>query len=79
MDGGGGITQPGEGLRVAAPVDYFVIIKRFGHPRARTSWTWEIRNRSEPFGIKCRGDKHASPQAAKAAGETALKQLLKSS
>ena len=75
----GGIMQRGEGVRVAEPVDYFVIIKRSGFPRARTSWTWEIRYRSEPFGIKCRGDKHVSPQAAKAAGETALKELLKSS
>ena len=75
----GGITQHGERALVAEPVDYFVIIKRSGPPWARTSWTWEIRYRSEPFGIKCRGDKHASPQAAKAAGEMALKKILKSS
>jgi hypothetical protein len=75
----GGITQHGERALVAEPVDYFVIIKRSGPPWARTSWTWEIRNRSEPFGIKCRGDKYASPQAAKAAGEMALKEILKSS
>ena len=77
MHGGGGIMQHAERVRVAEPVDYFVIIKRFGGRRARTSWTWEIRYRSEPFGIKCRGDEHASPQAAKFAGETALKELLK--
>ena len=73
----GGIVQQGDRVWVAKPVNYFVIVKRSGHPRARTSWTWEIRYRSEPFGIKCRGDTHASPQAAKAAGETALKEILK--
>jgi hypothetical protein len=76
MDGG---IMHGERALVAGPVDYFVIIKRSGLRWARTSWTWEIRNRSEPFGIKCRGDKYASPQAAKAAGEMALKEILKSS
>jgi hypothetical protein len=77
MHGGGGIMQRAERVRVAEPVDYFIIIKRSGRRWARTCWTWEIRYRSEPFGIKCRGDEHASPQAAKIAGETALKELLK--
>jgi hypothetical protein len=78
MHRGGGIRERAERVRVAEPVDYFVIIKRSGRrwARPRTNWTWEIRRRSEPRGIKNRGVEYASPQAAKLAGETALKELL---
>jgi hypothetical protein len=57
--------------------DYFVIIKRFRQHRTarRSGWTWEIR-RTTPRGAKYRGVQYATPQAAKLAGETALRELL---
>jgi hypothetical protein len=58
--------------------DYFVLIKRCGPRRVkrRIRWTWEIRRRSEPFGVKYDGDDFTTPQEAKLAGEKALKELL---
>jgi hypothetical protein len=60
--------------------DYFVLIKRCGPGRGvrrhRTRWTWEIRRRSEPLGVKYDGDDFAIPQDARLAGERALKELL---
>jgi hypothetical protein len=58
--------------------DYLVIVKRVGPPRARPRmrWTWEIRRRSKPLGVKYNGNQFATPQDAKLAGETALKDLL---
>ena len=58
--------------------DYFVIVKRVGPPRARPRmrWTWEIRHRSKPLGVKYDGNQFATPQDARLAGETALRDLL---
>jgi hypothetical protein len=54
--------------------DYFVVTKSYGRPKAR--WVWEIRRRSEPLGVKVYDDDFNSEQAAKLAGEKALKELL---
>jgi hypothetical protein len=58
--------------------DYFVIVKRCGHHRntRQTRWTWEIRRRSTPLGVRFDGDEFATPQDARLAGETALSDLL---
>jgi hypothetical protein len=58
--------------------DYFVIIKRFRRRRRahRTGWTWVIQRRSKRLAVKFDGDEYVTPQAAKLAGETALKELL---
>jgi hypothetical protein len=57
--------------------DYFVIVKRFGQPRARPRrWTWEIRRRSKPLVVQYYGNEFATPQDAKLSGETALKDLF---
>ena len=64
--------------------DYFVITKLV--PRIRPiRWTWEIRHRSTlqirgssmSVGIKYGGEKYATAQDARLAGETALKDLLR--
>jgi hypothetical protein len=54
--------------------DYFVITKRYG--RSRKLSTWEIQRRSKPLGVKFCGDSYSSEQAAKLAGEKALRQFL---
>ena len=73
--------------RVAEPLNnYFVITKLVG-PRTRPiRWTWEIRSRStgeirrgSMSLIKKGGEEYATAQDAKLAGETALKEILKSS
>ena len=58
--------------------DYFVIVKRVGHHRSapQTRWTWAIRRRSNPLGVKYGGDGYLTPQDASFAGETALKEFL---
>ena len=63
--------------RVAEPVDdYFLITKLVG-PRTRPiRWTWQIRRRSMPLGVKYDGEEYATAQDARLAGETALKDLL---
>jgi hypothetical protein len=73
----------GTAMHRAKPVaeqrdDYFVIIKRVGRHRMarRNRWTWEIRRRSEPLGVKYNGNKYPTPQDAKLAGEAALKEFL---
>ena len=74
---GGGIMHRGE--RIAGQLDdYFVIIKRCGHHRRppQTRWAWEIHRRSKPRGVKFYGDEYATPQDARLAGETALKEFL---
>ena len=65
--------------RVAEPVDdYFLITKLVG-PRTRPiRWTWQIRRRSKPLGDKYDGEEYATAQDARLAGETALKDLLRS-
>ena len=61
--------------------DYFVIIKRFRRYRSshHAGWTWEVRRRSKPIGVKYRGVQYASPDDARLAGETALKDFLSNS
>jgi hypothetical protein len=61
--------------------DYFVIIKRFRPYRTsnHAGWTWEVRRRSMPMGVKYRGVQYASPDDARLAGETALKDFLSNS
>jgi len=59
--------------------DYFVIIKRCGRHRGarRTSyWTWEILSRSKTLDAKFAGDRYATPQEAKLAGEKTLSWFL---
>jgi hypothetical protein len=56
--------------------DYFVITKLVG-PRTRPiRWTWEIRPRSMPLGVKYDGQEYATAQDARLAGEKALNELL---
>ena len=64
--------------RVEEPLnDYFVITKLVG-PRTRPiRWTWQIRRRSMPLGVKYDGEEYATAQDARLAGETALKDLLR--
>jgi hypothetical protein len=64
--------------RVTEPLnDYFVITKLVG-PRTRPiRWTWQIRRRSKPLGVKYDGEEYATAQDARLAGETALKDLLR--
>ncbi|MGB9315142.1 MAG: hypothetical protein WCB62_08980, partial [Pseudolabrys sp.] len=59
--------------------DYFVVIKRcVAHRKTpQTRWTWGIQRRSKPLGVKFDGDKYATAQDARLAGETALKDLLR--
>jgi hypothetical protein len=54
--------------------DYFVIAKLCGCPK--TLWTWEIKRRSKPLGVKYCGDEFKEAQSAKLAGENALKEFL---
>jgi hypothetical protein len=49
---------------------YSVVIKRRGK-----LWTWEIRRVPE-LGVRLYGEDFVSPQAAKLAGEEALRELL---
>lgn len=64
--------------RVAEPLaDYFVITKLVG-PRTRPiRWTWEIRRRSTPLGVKYDGEEYATAQEARLAGEKVLSELLR--
>jgi hypothetical protein len=56
------------------PNDYYVVTSRRGeHP---DRWSWEIRRKSEPLGIKMTGDEYQSDQAAEFAGKRALVGLL---
>jgi len=54
--------------------DYFVVTKR--PKRHEEQWIWEILRRSTPLGVKICGGGFRTTQAAKLAGEKALKQLL---
>jgi hypothetical protein len=61
--------------------DYSLIVKRYKRPktvyrRAKLLWEWEILRRSKPLGIRLCGDGLKSEQAAKLAGEKALRELL---
>jgi len=54
--------------------DYYVITSRRGeHP---DRWSWEIRRRSKPLGIKMTADGFQSDAAAQFAGKQALAEFL---
>jgi hypothetical protein len=54
--------------------DYYVITsRRSEHPER---WSWEIRRKSKPLGIKMTGDGYQSDSAAQFAGKRALADFL---
>ena len=54
--------------------DYYVFTSRRGeHPER---WSWEIRRKSTPLGIKLSGDGYQSESAAQFAGKRALDEFL---
>jgi hypothetical protein len=54
--------------------DYYLVTSRRGeHPER---WSWEIRRKSKPLGIKLGGDGFQSESAAKFAGKRALDDFL---
>jgi hypothetical protein len=56
------------------PNDYYVITSRRGeHP---DRWSWEIRRKSKPLGIKMTGEGYQSDTAAQFAGKQALAVFL---
>jgi hypothetical protein len=58
----------------AHPNDYYVITsRRGGHP---DRWSWEIRRKSKPLGVKMTGDGYQSDTAAQFAGKQALAVFL---
>ena len=54
--------------------DYYVVAYRQGERRDR--WSWEIRRKSKPLGIKMIGDGFRSDTAARFAGRQALADFL---
>ena len=56
------------------PHDYHVITSRSGERPER--WSWEIRRKSIPLGIKMTGDGYQSDSAAQFAGKQALAEFL---
>jgi hypothetical protein len=54
--------------------DYYQFTSRRGeHPER---WSWEIRRKSTPLGIKLGGDGYQSESAAQFAGKRALDEFL---
>jgi hypothetical protein len=56
------------------PNDYYVATSRQREDADR--WSWEIRRKSKPLGIKMTGDGYQSDQAAQFAGKRALSDFL---
>jgi hypothetical protein len=56
------------------PHDYYVVTSRRGEQPDR--WSWEIRRKSAPLGIKMAGDGYQSDTAAQFAGKQALAVFL---
>jgi hypothetical protein len=54
--------------------DYYVTTSRRGEHPSR--WSWEIRRKSKPLGIKMVGDGFQSESAAQFAGKRALADFL---
>ena len=54
--------------------DYYVITSRRGQNPDR--WSWDIRRKSKPLGIKMTGDGLQSETAAQFAGKQALAEFL---
>jgi hypothetical protein len=59
---------------VIDPHDYYLITSRSGERPER--WSWEIRRKSIPLGIKMVGDGYQSESAAQFAGKQALADFL---
>jgi hypothetical protein len=58
----------------AHPNDYYVVTSRRGdHP---DRWSWNMRRKSRPLGIKMTGDGFESDGAAQFAGKQALADFL---
>jgi hypothetical protein len=54
--------------------DYYVVTSRRGeHPER---WSWEIRRKSKPLGIRLTGEDFQSNAAAQLAGKKALEDFL---
>jgi hypothetical protein len=54
--------------------DYYVVTSRRGeHPER---WSWEIRRKSKPLGIRLTGEDFQSNAAAQFAGKKALEDFL---
>jgi hypothetical protein len=53
--------------------DYYVFTSKRGEPER---WSWEIRRKSKPLGVKLTGDGYQSEAAAQFAGRRALTELL---
>ena len=56
------------------PNDYYVVTSRRGQQPER--WSWEIRRKSQPLGIKMTADGFQSDSAAQFAGKKALADFL---
>jgi hypothetical protein len=56
------------------PNDYYIITSRRSEQPDR--WSWEIRRKSKPLGIKMTGDGYQSDTAAQFAGKQALAVFL---
>ncbi len=56
------------------PDDYYVVTSRRGEYPDR--WSWEIRRKSKPLGVKVTGDGFQSEMAAQFAGKRALADFL---
>jgi hypothetical protein len=54
--------------------DYYVVTSRRGEYPDR--WSWEIRRKSKPLGIKMTGEGYQSEMAAQFAGKRALVDFL---
>jgi hypothetical protein len=54
--------------------DYYIFTSRCGDFPAR--WSWEIRRKSRPMGVKLTGNGYQSESAAQFAGRRALTELL---
>jgi len=54
--------------------DYYVVTSRRDERPER--WSWEIRRKSKPLGIKMTGDGFQSDTAAQFAGKQALAEFL---
>jgi hypothetical protein len=54
--------------------DYYVVTSRRGDYPER--WSWEIRRKSKPLGVKMTGDGFQSEMAAQFAGKRALADFL---
>ena len=56
------------------PKDYDVVTSQTGEQPPR--WSWEVRRKSTPLGIKMTGDGYQSDMAAQFAGKRALEDFL---